>query len=237
MLPPRARQAAPASTSARLGPCDVLPLPVATPPVGVGPFGVGWPGLPAAVVVDGGNDGVVGRADDVGGVYLACLVAVTGGSFGCGNQPGGGVFGPNARSGLFCVGSVLDGSPPDGGRLPPPPWPPPPPVAGSVGVDVCVGGRDGLSLCVDGAVDGLGSELDWVGDALALCVGSVVSEDVADGLVLAIAIGAAMPASTRPAERAAAWRVRLTHGAMDDLSKGVPCSSRGGTMPQMPLGR
>lgn len=216
MPPPRARQAAPASTSAGLGPCEVLPLPAATPPVGVGPFGVGWPGRLAAVVVLGGSDGVVGRADDVGGVYLAALVAVAGGSFGCGNQPGGGVFGANARSGLFSVGPLPDGSPPDGGRLPPRPSPPsPPPVAGSVGDDVCGGG---LSLCVDGAVDGDGSELDWVGDALALCVGSVVSEDVAEGLVLAIAIGAAMPASARPTERAAAWRVRLTHGAMDDLS-------------------
>lgn len=218
MPAPSARQPAPASTSARLGPCDVLPLPAATPPVGVGPSGVGWPGRLAVV---GCSDGVVGRADDVGGVYRDGFDAEGGGSFGRGNQSGGGVFGPNARSGLFSVGPLLDGSPPDGGGLPALPWSAPPgavPVAGSLGVTVCVGESVGRSLRVDGMVDGDGSELDGVGDALALCVGSVVSEDVAVGLVLAIAIGVAMPASASPAERAAAWRVRLTHGAMDDLS-------------------
>lgn len=86
-----------------------------------------------------------------------------------------------------------------------------------MGPEVCVGGSDGCRLCVDGAVDVVGAELDSGGDALALCVGSV-SDDVAVGLVLAMAIGAAMPMSASPAERAAAWRVRLTHGAMSDLS-------------------
>lgn len=133
-------------------------------------------------------------------MYLVGLVAETGGSCGRGNQPGGGVFGPNARSGLFCVewllvGSLLVGLCPDG-------------------VEVCAGGRDGLVLCVDGAVDCVGSEVDWTGDSLALCVGSDGSDDVAEGLVPAIAVGAAMPASARPAERAAAWRVRSTHVAM-----------------------
>lgn len=105
-----------------LGPLPVvLPLPAATPPVGLGPLPPLPPFSSSEPVPGLLDDDVAGRDDELAGGSAASLLLVSSsdGSSG-GNQLGGGVAGPNCLvdfcfsvslpDGSLVVGSLADGS-------------------------------------------------------------------------------------------------------------------------------